>query len=393
MTTDAAVDNRPIERRQGDLRRLVFFLVLLAAGGAYYAYARHEARKPYAWSGTIEARAVAIGSRTGGRVKQVLVREGDRVVAGQPIVVLEPGELEAELAIATAQLAQAQAELDKLEKGARPEEIQQARARAAAASAVLDQSRTGARAEEVAVAKARLAATEAALEQAGLDVERSQKLFAGGAVSKSEVDSSQTQLKSATAQRDALKHSLDELVNGERREKIRQAEALAMEAQANVKLVSSGTRAEDLRAAQAVVQAVRARVDAIQIKISELTIRAPAVARVEAFDLRPGDLVAPNAPAATLLEDEALYVRIYVPETLLGLIQVGTTVPVVVDTFGDRSFQGVIEHISSVGEFSPRNLQTADERANQVFATRVELKEGKDQLRAGMSAFIKVPRP
>jgi HlyD family secretion protein len=81
-----------------------------------------------------------------------------------------------------------------------------------------------------------------------------------------------------------------------------------------------------------------------------------------------------------------------VPETLIGHVQVGQSVPVTVDSFAHQSFQGVVEHINSVGEYSPRNLQTADERADQVFATRIGLKDGKEQLRAGMAAFIKVPK-
>jgi len=102
--------------------------------------------------------------------------------------------------------------------------------------------------------------------------------------------------------------------------------------------------------------------------------------------------MAPNATAATLLEDDELYVRIYVPETLIGRIHVGQEVPIMVDSFPHRSFKGVVEHINSVGEYSPRNLQTADERADQVFATRLGLREGKDELRAGMAAFITVPK-
>jgi len=126
--------------------------------------------------------------------------------------------------------------------------------------------------------------------------------------------------------------------------------------------------------------------------IDELTIRSPRPSRVETLDLRPGDILAPNAAAATLLEEDQLYVRIYVPETLIGHIHVGDAVPVTVDSFPGKSFQGVVEHINAVGEFSPRNLQTADERADQVFAARVGLKEGRDELRAGMAAFIQVPK-
>ena len=78
------------------------------------------------------------------------------------------------------------------------------------------------------------------------------------------------------------------------------------------------------------------------------------------------------------------------PETEIGRIKVGDTVPITVDSFGSRSFEGKVEHIDEKGQYSPRNLQTADERADQVFATRVGLREGKDVLRAGMAAFIQV---
>ena len=126
--------------------------------------------------------------------------------------------------------------------------------------------------------------------------------------------------------------------------------------------------------------------------ISELTIVSPNAARVESLDLRPGDILAPSAAAATLLEDDQLYVRIYVPETRIGMVHIGEEVPISVDSFPGKSFKGVIEHINTVGEYSPRNLQTADERADQVFATRVAVRDGIDQLRAGMAAFITVPK-
>ncbi|HTB73761.1 MAG TPA: HlyD family efflux transporter periplasmic adaptor subunit, partial [Polyangiaceae bacterium] len=164
------------------------------------------------------------------------------------------------------------------------------------------------------------------------------------------------------------------------------------EAQASAKLVVAGTRVEDLKAARATVDGAQGRLDQIRVMIDELVVRAPRQARVESLDLRPGDILAANATAATLLEDDQLYVRIYVPETRIGRIRVGDEVPITVDSFPGRSFKGVVEHINSVGEYSPRNLQTADERADQVFATRIGLREGRDDLRAGMAAFITVAR-
>src|SRR5437868_696543 len=102
-------------------RRPPIILILLAIGVAIYGgYRLYLERKPYEWSGTVEAHTISVGSRAGGRIAKVLVREGDAVVAGQALIELEPGDLEAQLVQASAQQASAQALLDKLKKGARP---------------------------------------------------------------------------------------------------------------------------------------------------------------------------------------------------------------------------------------------------------------------------------
>ncbi len=371
-------------------------LIPLIVGGAlligYGGYRLYQSRQPYEWSGTIEARTIAVGSRTGGRIKAVMVREGDLVQAGQPLLELETGDLKGQLLAAHGQLDQAKANLAKLEKGARPEEIQQAKARALTAEAALSESRTGARGEQIRGARARLAAAQVALEKAQLDEGRMKKLIASGAASQAEADNAQIQLKSEQAQRDAIKEQLDELTNGSRKEDVDQAAARALEAQASAKLVLAGSRVEDIAAAQGVVEEAQGKVQSIETAVDELFIRAPRTARVEACDLRPGDILGPSATAATLLEEDQLYVRIYVPETQLGHIVVGQAVPVTVDSFNNRDWKGVVEHINAVGEYSPRNLQTADERADQVFATRIGLHDTHDQLRAGMAAFIRVPK-
>jgi multidrug resistance efflux pump len=367
-------------------------VVLVVAAVGYGGYRAYDARRPYEWSGTIEARTISVGSRAGGRVKEVLAREGDRVQPGQPLVVLEPGDLEAQRLAAKGQLAQAEAALERAKAGARPEEIEQAKARAATATAALEESRAGTRREQIAQAKARLVAAQVLVDKAQLDAERERALVKSGAVSQAEADNAETALRGANAQRDALKQVLDELENGVRREEIAQAAARAKEAQANARLVEAGSRIEDIKAAEGSVLAADGRLKSIEVMIEELVVKAPRAARVETLDLRPGDIIGPNAAAAILLEDDQLYVRIYVPETRVGLLKIGAQVPVTVDSFPSRSFSGIVEHINSVGEYSPRNLQTADERADQVFAARVGLREGKDDLRAGMAAFIQVPK-
>lgn len=358
MGTAATLPRPAVSTRKPRVRprRLIPLAVVAVALIAWTGYHTWLARQPYTWAGTVEARDIAVGSRVGGRVKEVLVREGDRVEAGQPLVVLEAGDLNAQRLQAEGQLLQAQAALDKMQGHARPESSGEAGARPL----------TGSLAEQAARARAELTSAQAALEQAQLEVQRARSLFQQEVKSRSELDTAESALRQARATRDARRAQLQEL--------------------------EQGTSA-DIRAQQGLVGAARGRLEAIDVALGELTIRAPLAARVESLDLRPGDLLPPNATAATLVEDDQLYVRIYVPETHLGKLRPGSEVPVRVDSFPGRTFKGVVENIASEGEYTPRNLQTPDERAWQVFATRIGLREdGQHQLRSGMAAYISVPR-
>jgi HlyD family secretion protein len=213
-----------------------------------------------------------------------------------------------------------------------------------------------------------------------------------GTVSASRNDAAQAAAASAMAERDAAQQALDLLIQGTRPEIKQETRARAAAAEANEELLRAGARVEDIEAAQADVTAARARLEQIDVSIGELTIRAPADGRIESLDLRPGDLLSPGAPAAVLLERQQLFVRIYIPETQLGYARVGQTVPIFVDSFPDRPFTGTIVHINDVGEYTPRNLQTADERAHHLFGARVDISAGRDVLRAGMAAYIRVKR-
>jgi multidrug resistance efflux pump len=398
VTTETTSTSAPREAdavdapKKGNPRRFIPLFVIAAIATGYGGYNLYQRTRPYEWSGTVEARTITVGSRTGGRVKEVLVREGDKVTPGQPLVVLEMGDLSAQRLMAAGMLEEAQATLEKTLKGARPEEIEAAKARAATATSALEESKAGARSEEIAGANARLVQAQVAADKAQIDADRAHKLVASGSISQAEADNADAILKGAIAQRDALQQALDQLKNGSRLEDISQARTRAIEAEASMKLVQAGSRIEDIKAAQGAVDGAKGKLDSIDVMIAELTIVSPNAARVEALDLRPGDILAPSAAAATLLEDDQLYVRIYVPETRIGLIHVGAEVPISVDSFPGRSFKGVVEHINTVGEYSPRNLQTADERADQVFATRIGVRQGIDELRAGMAAFITVPK-
>ena len=327
----------------GRKRATALATIALVAVAAYVAYRVRRANAPFEWSGTVEADTIDVASRVGGRVQEVAVREGDTVAAGQPLVTLEKGDLPAQRLIAAGQLAQAEGALEKVDS----------------------RNLSGARRAEIAGARARLQGEQAARERASHDEERARKLYAGGAATRVDADNAALALRSSSAQVAALQAQLDSLLQG---------------------------TPQDVRGAQGLVDTARGRVEQADVMLGELVVRAPRAARVESIRLRPGDILAPNAPAARLLEPTQLYVRIYVPETQLGRIRPGMQVPIFVDSFPGRAFDGKVESVANVGEFTPRNLQTADERADQVFASRIRIETGADVLRAGMAATVRVPR-
>src|SRR6478609_4969521 len=178
-------DEKPTPRAKSR-RNLLLVGALLALG--YGGYRVYLERKPYEWSGTVEARTISVGSRVGGRVKEVLVREGDAVQAGQALLTFEPADYPAQLLQAQALLVQYQANLEKLRQGARPEEIAEARARALTAKAALAQAVQGSRPEEVAAAEAHLAVQQVAVERLKLNADRIHALDQSGAVARVDVD-------------------------------------------------------------------------------------------------------------------------------------------------------------------------------------------------------------
>jgi HlyD family secretion protein len=324
-------------------RKVVVVLVLGGALAAYLFSRLRDTQRPFEWSGTIEAHTIEVGSRVGGRVEEVQAREGDTVAAGQALITLEKGDLPAQRLVALGQLEQAQAGLDR----------------------VSGQALTSARRAEIAEIRARLRAGESAQEKARLDDERARMLFQRGAGTRVDADNATLAARNMAAQTAATRAQLDNL------------------------LLSTPS---DVKSASGQVDAATGRLHQIDVSLGELVIRAPRDARVESLDLRPGDILAPNQPAAKLLEPAELYLRIYVPETQIGHVRPGLEVSITVDSFPKRAFRGRVESVASEGEFTPRNLQTADERADQVFSTRVRLEEGRDVLRAGMAAVVHVPR-
>jgi HlyD family secretion protein len=359
-------------------RKRLIVIVLIAAALAVTVYAagwfRHDS--VLQGSGTVEAHDVRVGSKIAGRIDKVLVREGDRVEAGQTLITFDDKEL-------LASLQQARAAAEKSVRGYRPEEIAEARAAVEQAKADFEMHKNGYRKEDIDAAEADVQRAKADEARTHLDFDRYESLSKKDLVSKQQRDTAEANWKVALAQLDNAQHKLTELQRGFRPEEIAGSEARYHQALATLEKYEHGNRREDVEAAKAGLAYDEAR-------YRERQVVAPSTAFVEVLDVRPGDLVAPNTPVATLLEPDQIYVRIYIPETELGHVRVGQNAEIHVDSFPNKAFAGVVEQINQQAEFLPRNVQTREERVHQVFGVKVRINDPSGQIRAGMAADVKL---
>jgi HlyD family secretion protein len=359
-------------------KRIVIIVVVVAAIFAALAYSSgwfsHDSALQ--GSGTVEARDIRVGSKVGGRIDKVLVREGDTVKAGQVLITFDDKELQAAL-------DQSKAAAEKAARGYRPEEIAEAKAAVEEAKAEYEQRKNGYRHEDIAAAQADLERAKADAARAKLDNDRYQALADKDLVSKQQRDSAEAAFRMADAQQANAQHKLDELQHGYRPEEIAAALARYEQAQATYSKFVRGNRREDVDLAKASFSFDEAR-------YREREVVAPSEATVEVLDVRPGDLIAPNTPVATLLERDQIYIRIYIPETEIGHVTLGQKAEVRVDSFAKTVFDGVVEQINQQAEFLPRNVQTREERVHQVFGVKVRIDDPSNRVRAGMAADVKL---
>ncbi len=228
-------------------------------------------------------------------------------------------------------------------------QIQQQRARIAQAQASLTKTLRGPRVEEIASARAQA-------ENAERERLRQKVLLERGVIAQQQYDAAATQAKTT---REAL---------------------LELE---------RGNRPEDIAAARATLEAEQRQLGYLERQRAESLVTAPAAGVIESMDLRPGDLVGPNQPVARMLEPSQLWVRVYVPEPQLGRVRVGQKAALTVDTFPKREFPGKLVEIRTQSEYTPRNVQTLDQRMDQVFGVKVAI-DPTPELKPGMAATVRL---
>ncbi len=295
-------------------------------------------------SGYVEATDVRVSAEVGGRIVDLLVEEGNRVNAGDLVARLDTSDIEIAVRRAQAERDQAAAQLRLLQAGPRVEEIRQARAQAESAGADVT-------------------AAQAELDSATADLQRFEALLQANAGSRKQRDDAATRKQVAAARVSAA------------RERARAAdEALAR--------VRSGSRPEEIAAARARVSAVDAQMASLQKNLADGQVKAPVSGTVTSKLVDAGEVVAPRAALVVISDLDHAWANVYVDEPLVPTLRLGQPATVVTDA-GQR-LPGTVSFISPRAEFTPRNVQTADERSKLVYRIKVTVDNRDGVLKPGM---------
>jgi HlyD family secretion protein len=338
--------NRTLLLRAG----LLTALALAAGAGAACRDAAPTDRARV--SGHVEADDVQLASEVGGRVLEVTVAEGDRVTTGQVVARLDTRDADLAIARARADRAQADAQLRLLLAGSRVEDVRQAAA-------------------QVSAAQAEIGAAEAELANAQADLDRYEALLAVDAGSRKARDD-------ARARRDVAKDRL-----AAARERAR----ATSEGAARVK---AGARREEIEAARARVAAVDAQIATLEKAVADATVTAPSAGVVTTKLVTAGEIVAPRTPLLVVTDLDHAWGEVFVDEPLMPRLTLGQPATLHTDA-GGEGIPGTVTFISPKAEFTPRNVQTAEERSRLVYRVKVSVDNRTGVLKAGMPVEAELP--
>jgi len=311
------------------------------------------ANGPTRASGYIEATEVRLAPEVGGRVIELKVAEGDRVKAGDLIARLDTTDTELAIRRAEAERDQALAQLRLLQAGSRPEDIRQAGAQAQSADADVR-------------------AAEAELQSATADLERFDALLKSNAGSRKQRDDAATRRDVAAA-------------------RLQAARDRAQAAKETVARLRAGARVEEIAAAQARVSADEAQIATLRKALGDAELRTTVGGIVTSKLVDAGEVIAARTPIVVVTDLDHAWANVYVDEPVVPQLRLGQTLALVTDA-GQR-LDGTITFISPKAEFTPRNVQTADERSKLVYRIKVTSDNRQGVLKPGMPVEAEIPRP
>ncbi|MDD5774254.1 MAG: HlyD family efflux transporter periplasmic adaptor subunit [bacterium] len=346
---------------------------------------------------------------------------------------------QAELSVksAEASMFEAEAKLDELRKGLRPQEIEQLQQNVKSQEAVLsesearlDEMKKGSRPQEIEQAQANLQQAQVELDKAKKDLDRADTLFKNGAVSASQFDAVKSAYDTRLAQYKNASEKLSLAKEGSRKEQIlaseqrveqakaalsnskeklsmaregatkeelrgseqrlEQARASYEKAKESLSLVKEGARKEEIKISEQRVEQARAILNTMEERLKDTVLIAPMSGVVLKKNIELGETVGQGIPIYTIGDLENPVIKIYVKETKLGLIKLGQKAEITTDSYPGKKYEGTVTYISSEAEFTPKNIQTKEERIKLVFGVKVSVKNEKDEIKPGMPADVKI---
>ncbi len=315
-------------------------IIVAVAIGIYLVFSlrNHTDDSTMFLSGNVEITETNVGFKIPGRVVEVFVDEGSVVKQGDALAKLDGAELSSIAAQAKASLHEASARLSELKSGSRMQEIEQA--------------------------KANVLAQEAELRRVKQDYERADILYKNGAISRAQFDAA----KSAYETRTAMHKS----------------------AQEGLSLAREGARQGDIRAGEQRVEQAKAVLSASETRFKDTVIYAPINGVVLRKNVEVGETVGQGIPVFTIGDLKSPWIKVYVKEDRMGLIKLGQKARISVDSYKGKNYEGTVSFISSEAEFTPKTVQTPEERVKLVFGVKIRIKNENDELKPGMPADVKI---
>ena len=336
----------------------------------------------------VPERSINVSPKNSGVLKRLLVKEGDTVKEGQIVAYMDDSNLQGQLTQARGQVAQAQANLQKLLAGNRPQDIAQAQALLEQNEASLQALVAGNRPQDIGQAQARLQDAQATFNQKEDDLRRNQQLYNAGAISLQTVNQARTARDSAQAQVKVAQQALDLQKAGSRPEEIEQARAKVKQQEQALALLKAGNRPEDIDVARAQLTSATGTLQNIQAQINDTIIRAPFDGVVTKKYSDPGSFVTPNTSASTTVGSSnsssiltlasTNQVVANLSETNIAQVRLGQEVTLKADAFPGRTFEGKVSQIAA---------QATVQQNVTSFEVKIALPDAETQklLRSGMN--------
>lgn len=379
------------------MKRVLPLLLLVAAGAGYFAWTRLNKadENTLHLSGNIEFRKFEMSFKTAGKLAELAVDEGVNVKVNQLLARLDRVQIDrirdrdsAGVAVAESNLQQLRTAIEyqqstlASEMSVREAELRQAKAK-------LQELLDGARPQEIAQARAQASDLKVARDQAQREFDRAKKLIEKEDISQNQFDQYRTRFESASAQLQNAEQRLALILEGPRKTDIESARASVARAEAAIKLTAATRldierKREDLKARIADLSRSKAAVSVIDSQLDDTVLQSPVDGVVLTKSADPGEVLAAGTPVVTLGEIDKPWLRAYVPQTQLGRVQLGMPVAIKSDSYPDKTYQGKITYIASEAEFTPKQIQTPEERVKLVYRIKIEVENPNRELKLNM---------